>query len=676
MKKLGSTRSASPTGRGTPIARRRLRRRLSGGLLLLIALTLSGGLAAVLTPSPQVAVADENNSAILRTGKQLFDTSCVSCHGANLQGVADHGPSLIGVGDAAVYFQVSTGRMPAMRGEAQAVRKDPIFDESQIDAIGAFVQANGGGPTVLRNPDGSLAMKSLRGDDLGRGGDLFRLNCASCHNFTGKGGALSSGKFAPDLGAGQRAADPHRDADRPAEHAEVLRPPAVARREEGHHRLRQDGRRRARARRLRPRWIRTRPRRHGHVDHRDGRRDRAGTVDWGAIMSDTDKDGTAGEPDEAALATMSNKELLDLGGKLDGVQIAYKEPRWPIEGTKAEKRAERGVALWLLLGGAFGLALLLVFLFWPWEYKPQEADGSLLYVLATPLYGLTFGMSVLSIAIGAVLYQKRFIPEEISIQDRHDGASREIDRKTVVANLTDALETSTIKRRKLVGASLGLGLGAFGLSTLVAFAGGLIKNPWKPVVPTAEGKKAVLWTSGWTPRYHGETIYLARATGASEGAPFVKLRPEDMDAGGMETVFPWRESDGDGTTVESHEKLSAIKMGIRNPVMLIRIKSSDMGRVVKRQNQESFNWGEFFAFTKVCSHLGCPSSLYEQQSYRILCPCHQSQFDALHFARPIFGPAARALAQLPITIDSNGYLVANGDFIEPVGPAFWERTTT
>ena len=116
-------------------------------------------------------------------------------------------------------------------------------------------------------------------------------------------------------------------------------------------------------------------------------------------------------------------------------------------------------------------------------------------------------------------------------------------------------------------------------------------------------------------------------------------------------------------------------MGVRNPVMLIRIKPSDMPRVVKRQGQESFNFGEFFAYTKVCSHLGCPSSLYEQQSYRILCPCHQSQFDALHFAKPIFGPAARALAQLPITIDTNGYLVANGDFIEPVGPAFWERTT-
>ncbi|ARG95447.1 ubiquinol-cytochrome c reductase iron-sulfur subunit [Mycobacterium kansasii] len=393
--------------------------------------------------------------------------------------------------------------------------------------------------------------------------------------------------------------------------------------------------------------------------------------------SDTDKaPAAAHEPDEAALAAMSQQELLDLGGKLDGVQIAYKEPRWPVEGTKAEKRAERGVAVWLLLGGAFGLALLLVFLLWPWQYKASGESGSFLYSLATPLYGLTFGLSILAIAIGAVLFQKRFIPEEITIQDRHDGASREIDRKTVVANLTDAFESSTIRRRKLVGLSLGMGLGAFGLGTLVAFAGGLIKNPWKPVVPTAEGMKAELWTSGWTPRYKGETIYLARATGLHDGPPFIKLRPEDMDAGGMETVFPWRESDGDGTTVESHEKLQAIAMGIRNPVMLIRIKPSDLGKMVKRQGQESFNFGEFFAYTKVCSHLGCPASLYEQQTYRILCPCHQSQFDALHFAKPIFGPAARALAQLPITIDSNGYFVANGDFVEPVGPAFWERTTS
>ena len=386
-------------------------------------------------------------------------------------------------------------------------------------------------------------------------------------------------------------------------------------------------------------------------------------------MSDEYKDA----PTDEQLAQMSREELVELGGKIDGVETVFKDDRWPVPGTKAEKRAERLVAYWLLLGGVSGLALLVVFLFWPWEYRGGGTQGHWWYDLATPMYGLTFGLSILAIGVGAVLFQKKFIPEEISIQDRHDGRSSELQRKTVAANLTDALEGSTLKRRKLIGLSLGVGLGAFGLGTLVAFMGGLIKNPWKPVVPTAEGNKAVLWTSGWTPRFKGETVYMARATGRPGESPFVKMRPEDIDAGGMETVFPWRESDGDGTTVESHERLSEIAMGVRNPVMLIRIRPVDMARVVKRQGQESFNFGELFAFTKVCSHLGCPSSLYEQQSYRILCPCHQSQFDALHFAKPIFGPAARALAQLPITIDKDGYLVANGDFIEPVGPAFWER---
>jgi ubiquinol-cytochrome c reductase cytochrome c subunit len=183
----------------TSKSRRRLRRRLSASMLLLIGLLFAGGLAATLTPKPQVAQADESQLALLRTGGQLFQTSCVTCHGANLQGVPDRGPSLIGVGDAAVYFQVSTGRMPAMRGEAQAPQKAPIFDEHQIDALGAFVQANGGGPTVPRDANGAVAQDSLLGNDVARGGDLFRLNCASCHNFTGKGGALSSGKYAPDL---------------------------------------------------------------------------------------------------------------------------------------------------------------------------------------------------------------------------------------------------------------------------------------------------------------------------------------------------------------------------------------------------------------------------------------------------------------------------------------------
>ena len=191
--------------RSTSRSRRRLRRRLSAGLLLLAGLLLAGGLAATLTPKPQVAVADESALALVRNGKQIFETSCVSCHGANLQGVTDRGPSLIGVGEAAVYFQVDTGRMPAMSQSAQAPQKPPNFDENQIEALMAYVQANGGGPTVPRDASGQIAQQSLIGDDVARGGDLFRLNCASCHNFTGKGGALSSGKYAPDLGDAQPA---------------------------------------------------------------------------------------------------------------------------------------------------------------------------------------------------------------------------------------------------------------------------------------------------------------------------------------------------------------------------------------------------------------------------------------------------------------------------------------
>ncbi|GAB90437.1 cytochrome bc1 complex diheme cytochrome c subunit [Gordonia rhizosphera] len=192
-------------------SRRKLRRRAGGTVLLLLGLVTAGLLASILTPRPQVAVADESNAALIADGKKLYETSCITCHGANLQGVQDRGPALLGVGDAAVYFQVSTGRMPAARGEAQAQRKPPKFTQAQIDQLGAYVQSMGGGPQVLyeRNPDGTvkkdeqglpvLAQSSLRGQNLGRGSELFRLNCASCHNFTGRGGALSSGKFAPTL---------------------------------------------------------------------------------------------------------------------------------------------------------------------------------------------------------------------------------------------------------------------------------------------------------------------------------------------------------------------------------------------------------------------------------------------------------------------------------------------
>jgi len=190
------TTSTTPRG-----PRTRFRRRISGALALGFGLLSCAVLYAGLMPNQQVAVA-QGDAALVAKGQELYDTACVTCHGANLQGVQDHGPSLIGVGQAAAYFQVSSGRMPLARQEAQGGRKPPLptFDlateqgAANLEALGAFIQANGGGPVVP-----AATGEALRGNDPARGGELFRLNCASCHNFTGRGGALSSGKFAPPL---------------------------------------------------------------------------------------------------------------------------------------------------------------------------------------------------------------------------------------------------------------------------------------------------------------------------------------------------------------------------------------------------------------------------------------------------------------------------------------------
>jgi ubiquinol-cytochrome c reductase cytochrome c subunit len=187
-----SDRTPGPRRRPWARAGTRTRRRVAGFLALGVALLAVGGIYAAVQPAPQTATGQD--AALVREGQTLFDNSCITCHGSNLQGVVGRGPSLVGVGQASVYFQVSTGRMPLKVQGAEADRKRADFDPAQIDALGAYIQANGGGPTVPAATD-----EALIGSDLGRGGQLFRLNCAQCHNFTGRGGALSSGKFAPVL---------------------------------------------------------------------------------------------------------------------------------------------------------------------------------------------------------------------------------------------------------------------------------------------------------------------------------------------------------------------------------------------------------------------------------------------------------------------------------------------
>jgi ubiquinol-cytochrome c reductase cytochrome c subunit len=166
------------------------RARFSSYAVVVLALVMIGGLyTAFAAPKPK---ADDtaNQSMEVTAGKQLYLQGCSTCHGLDNQGGAG-GPTLIGVGASAVVFQVESGRMPLANGDSQAPRKKVKYSRAEIDQLAAYVQANGGGPTV---PDGSLD-----DGDLALGGDLFRTNCSSCHNFAGAGGALTRSKYAPAL---------------------------------------------------------------------------------------------------------------------------------------------------------------------------------------------------------------------------------------------------------------------------------------------------------------------------------------------------------------------------------------------------------------------------------------------------------------------------------------------
>ncbi|SNC60738.1 ubiquinol-cytochrome c reductase cytochrome c subunit [Kytococcus aerolatus] len=163
-------------------------------VLLLAALATMGGLYTALKPTDVSAQSASYSEEDVKEGDKLFQANCATCHGEQGEGITEAGPSLAGVGAAAVDFQVGTGRMPLAAPNVQAARKEPQFDEEQTKQLAAFVASLGAGPTV---PDAKYT--DLEGADPANGGELFRVNCAMCHNFNGSGGALTRGKYAPSL---------------------------------------------------------------------------------------------------------------------------------------------------------------------------------------------------------------------------------------------------------------------------------------------------------------------------------------------------------------------------------------------------------------------------------------------------------------------------------------------
>ncbi|MDQ6650123.1 MAG: cytochrome c [Actinomycetota bacterium] len=174
---------------GSTVARHQRRRRLASYAVLLVALLSVGTLYAVFAPSGRAQTATDQSLAV-KEGQQLFLRGCSTCHGINAQG-GNQAPSLIGVGAAAVDFQVSTGRMPLANPGPEADRKKQKYTQAEIDQLAAYIASLAPGP--------AKPVVDVNDGDLTQGGDLFRTNCASCHNFAGAGGALSYGKYAPRL---------------------------------------------------------------------------------------------------------------------------------------------------------------------------------------------------------------------------------------------------------------------------------------------------------------------------------------------------------------------------------------------------------------------------------------------------------------------------------------------
>ncbi|HEX7354541.1 MAG TPA: c-type cytochrome [Mycobacteriales bacterium] len=172
-------------------ARRRRRRRLPALVYLVLALAATAGGWALFAPTSHAS----GNDTVIAQGKQLFAEGCSACHGLSGQGVQGVAPSLVGVGGAAVDFQVSTGRMPLSEPGIQAASHTARYTQAQIDALAAYVQSLGGGPAQVH-----VTQAMIDQADVPLGGEIFRANCASCHNYAGTGNSLDKGRYAPNLG--------------------------------------------------------------------------------------------------------------------------------------------------------------------------------------------------------------------------------------------------------------------------------------------------------------------------------------------------------------------------------------------------------------------------------------------------------------------------------------------
>ncbi len=304
----------------------------------------------------------------------------------------------------------------------------------------------------------------------------------------------------------------------------------------------------------------------------------------------------------------------------------------------AANRAERQVAI--LFGiSALGTVLLIVsyifipddlFIFIPVMGSQNAHQLGL---------GLGMAISLFFIGMGAIHWAKTLMPDTEVVAQRHELRSPDSDRKDFVDAVKSGAGAAGLGRRSLIKRSLGAALGLSALSPLLLLRD-LGPLPGKELEKTS-------WKSG---------TYLVTDPGNR------RIKDSDLEVGAVAQVLP-------EIADPEHRKLNDIA---KDAVLLIRLRPQEFNL---EADKLAMTHDGIIAFSKICSHMGCAVALYEQQTKHLLCPCHQSTFDVTRGAKVIFGPSARPLPQLDITIDNEGYLVARQPFSEPVGPSFWERNS-
>lgn len=303
------------------------------------------------------------------------------------------------------------------------------------------------------------------------------------------------------------------------------------------------------------------------------------------------------------------------------------------------KRAVRTVYTLFYISVAASIWASIAYMIFPIE------SGSMIDIRYNNLFiGLGIAFALLAIGIGTIHWGKSVMSDTEFIEDRHGTRGRDEVREGAVNVFVEAEKDSGFGRREIIRNSLFAALAASIIPGITLFRG-LAPQDVDPVTALSH----TMWKQGMR-LAHDPSGRPIRAADVTLGSAFHVI-PEELAGLGHDEGY-------------LEEKAKAI-------VLLMRMQPEQLN---PETNKLDWSYDGIIAYSKVCTHVGCPVALYEQQTHHLLCPCHQSQFDVANGAAVIFGPAARPLPQLPITVDAEGYLVAQSDFQEPVGPSFWERS--